>query len=164
MLTGFQKAVAYILRPDVEGGLVEDPQDPGGITNHGISLRSHPDMTADQIRALTPDGAVEIYQREYWVHVHGDELPDPIAFALLDVSVNSGVSEGIKLLQHALGITVDGVMGPQTIRAACAAHPKDIVRDLSDRRLEFMESQPNYAHDGRGWRRRVIQTAIEAFQ
>ena len=159
----FSRAIAYILRPDVEGGISDDPLDPGALTAYGISIRSHPDMTPDEIRALTPTTVAPIYLREFWTPINGDQLPDPTSFALFDLAVNSGVSEAIRLLQHALGVTVDGVMGPQTIRAACVAAPKTLVRDLSELRLALMEAQPNYAHDGRGWRRRVIQTAIEAF-
>jgi lysozyme family protein len=160
----FARAIAYILRPDVEGGLSDDPADPGGLTNLGYSLRAHPEMTADEIRNLTPMTVGPLYLRDYFQPIHGDELPNPISFALFDCAINSGVSEAIKLLQHALSVTVDGVMGPQTIRAACVAPTKTLVRDFSEARLALMESLPNYAHDGRGWRRRVIQTAIEAFQ
>jgi lysozyme family protein len=159
----FARAMAYILRPDVEGGLSDDPLDPGGLTNLGYSIRAHPEMTPAEIRALTPATVGPLYQRDYWTPIHGDELPDPTGFALFDVAVNSGVPEAIKLLQRALNITVDGVMGPQTIRAACVAAPKNLVRDLSDARLDLMEAQPEYSRFGKGWRRRVIQTAIEAF-
>jgi lysozyme family protein len=160
----FARAIAYILRPDVEGGFCDDPQDPGGITNCGISKRSHPDMTVDEIRALTPATAALIYQHEYWSAIHGDDLPDAVGFALLDFAVNSGVSAAIHTLQRVLGATADGVMGSQTVHAAQIMPPKSLVRDLFEQRLTLMEAQPNYAHDGKGWRRRVIQTAIEAFQ
>lgn len=160
----FARAIAYILRPDVEGGLVDDPDDPGGLTNLGYALHEHPEMTADQIRALTPATVAPLYQREYWEPIHGSELPDATAFALFDVAVNSGVTKAIRLLQTALRIPVDGLMGTQTIHAAQIAPPKSLVRDLFEQRLALMEAQPNYAHAGKGWRRRVIQTAIEAFQ
>jgi lysozyme family protein len=160
----FARAIAYILRPDVEGGLCDDPKDPGGLTNCGISQRSHPDMTADQIRALTAATAAPLYQHEYWAAIHGDDLPDAVGFALLDFAVNSGVSGAVHALQRVLGVPADGAMGPQTVRAAQIMPSKRLVRDLCEQRLAFMEAQPNYAHDGKGWRRRVIQTAIEAFQ
>jgi len=157
----FARAVAYILRPDVEGGLIDDPRDPGGLTNYGISQRAYPDV---DIRALTPGLAAAIYERDYWMPIHGNELPDAVGFALLDLAVNSGVGAAIHALQRVLGVPVDGVMGPQTMRAAQTIPSKALVRDLFEQRLALMESLPNYAHDGKGWRRRVIQTAIEAFQ
>jgi lysozyme family protein len=160
----FARAIAYVLRPDVEGRLVDDPDDQGGLTNCGYSLRAHPEMTADEIRALTPATVAPLYQRDYWQPIHGDELPDATAFALFDFAVNSGVPKAIRLLQAALRIPVDGDMGPQTVHAAQIAPPKTLVRDLYEQRLALMKAQPNYAHEARGWRRRVIQTAIEAFQ
>ena len=87
----FARALAYILRPDVEGGLCDDPEDPGGLTNCGYSLRAHPEMTPAEIRALTPTTVAPLYQLDYWVPIHGDELPDALAFAVFDFAVNSGV-------------------------------------------------------------------------
>lgn len=157
----FARAIAYILRPDVEGGLEEDSDDPNGITNFGISQHMYPGL---DVRSLTAADAATIYQRDFWVHIHGDELPDAVSFALLDFAVNSGVSAAIHALQRVLGVAMDGVMGPQTIRAAQVRPPKALVRDLFNQRLALMEAQPTYAHFGEGWRRRVLQTAIEAFQ
>lgn len=160
----FERALAYILRPDVEGGLVDDPEDPGGLTNLGYALHEHPEMTAEEIRALTPTTVAPLYQRDYWNLVHGDELPDSIAFAVFDLAVHSGVSQAIHLLQQALRIPSDGIAGPQTIHAAQIAPPRPLVRDLSNKRLALMEKQPHYQRYAEDWRGRVIQTAIEAFQ
>lgn len=160
----FARAIAYILRPDVEGSYSDDPDDPGGLTNLGYSLRAHPEMTAEEIQALTPATVAPLYQRDYWEPLKADSLPDAVAFALLDFAVNSGVGAAVHALQHVLGLTADGVMGPKTVHAVQVAPPKSLVRDLFEARLALMEAQPNYGHDGKGWRRRVIQTAIEAFQ
>lgn len=160
----FARAITYILRPDVEGKFSDDPEDPGGVTAYGYSLRAHPEMTAEEIRALTPVTVAPLYQHDYWIPLHGDSLPDAVAFALFDFAVNSGVGAAIHALQRALGVPVDGLIGPQTLKAAVTMPPKSLVRDLFEQRLALMEAQPNYAHDGKGWRRRVIQTAIEAFQ
>jgi lysozyme family protein len=160
----FARAVAYILRPDVEGGLCDDPDDLGGLTNCGISIRAHPELTPEQIRALTPTTAALIYQRDYWTPIRGDELPDSVGFAMLDFAVNSGVSTAIHALQECVGISDDGVIGPHTISAIQLVPPKNLVRNLFEARLALMERQPNYWKFGKGWRRRVIQTAIEAFQ
>jgi lysozyme family protein len=157
----FARAVAYVLRPDVEGRLEEDPQDPGGVTHFGISQKAYPKL---DVRALTSEQAEQLYHQDYWLLIQGDQLPDPIGFALFDLAVNSGVTPAIRLLQRVLDVTADGLIGAQTLHVAQTAAAKAVVRDLSEERLALMASQPNYAHDGKGWRRRVIQTAIEAFQ
>ena len=94
------------------------PEDPGGETNYGIAARYHPGV---DIKNLTPDGAVAIYKAEYWPAVRGGELPQAIAWQLLDFSVHSGPGPAIKGLQDALRVTRDGVLGPKTIAAATGA-------------------------------------------
>ena len=59
----FHDCIAHVLA--AEGGLVNDPKDPGGVTKFGISQRSYPAL---DIRALTLDDAKTIYQRDYWAH------------------------------------------------------------------------------------------------
>jgi lysozyme family protein len=160
-IMSFARAIAYIYRPDVEGGLEEDPADPGGTTNRGLSQREYPEL---DVKTLSVEETTDIYHKDFWTPIHGDELPDSIAFALFDFAVNSGVPEAVHALQKALRISVDGIFGAETVHAAQIAPPKNLVRDLFSLRLVLMEKQPDYAHYGEGWRRRVIQTAIEAFQ
>jgi lysozyme family protein len=152
----FQRAVANVLKN--EGGLVDNPNDPGGLTNFGISQRAYPSL---DIRNLTSLQAMALYHKDYWTPIHGDELPDPVSFALLDYAANSGVHGAIAGLQRALGLAPDGVMGPQTI-AACQR--SGVVTALSVQRLYSLTGDANWEDFGKGWATRVIGTAIAAFQ
>lgn len=104
---------AIIIR---EGGLVNDPKDPGGRTFEGISERANPEAwkngppTEAQVR--------EIYKQKYVIGPHFDKITDPhLQGQLVDFGVNSGPAIAIKNLQTILGVKVDGVLGPATLLA-----------------------------------------------
>jgi lysozyme family protein len=142
-----------------EGGLVDDPKDPGGLTNFGISKRQYP---AEDIANLTLDQARSIYKRDYWSAIKGDQLPPPLALCLFDLAVNSGVSAAIRMLQKTLDVPVDGILGPGTLGKALAMDIKTLVVRLQADRLLFLSQLPTFSRFGKGWTRRVISTAIEA--
>ncbi len=115
-----------------EGGFVNDPDDPGGATNFGVTIhtmrRLGLDLTGDgvvdeaDVRALTRDQAVDIFIEHYWRAPGIDRLPEPIQASVFDMQVNAG-SNAVRILQRLLrdmghDLVVDGVIGPQTIRAA----------------------------------------------
>lgn len=143
----------------MEGGLVDNSQDPGGLTQWGISQRAYPHL---DIRNLTQAQAAGIYHDDYWQKIHGDDLPDEVAFALLDYAVNSGVGGAIRGLQRAIGAQVDGAMGAETLRLSRI--PVAVVPALSTERILMLMKLPIWGSFGKGWTHRVIQTAIEAFQ
>lgn len=99
---------------DVEGGLCNDPGDPGGLTNFGIDQRSHPNV---DIRNLTQDGAKAIYLAAYWRPNHCDDIPWPLCLYYFDSCVNEGSGFAAKTLQTAVGVTPDGAIGPNTLKA-----------------------------------------------
>lgn len=109
----FELAIPIVLRH--EGGLIDDPSDPGGITNFGISQRSYPSIN---IRALTVETASAIYKRDWWdAHHYGDIVPQAVGNKILDTAVNLGASRAHKILQEAAGVAVDGILGPATFTA-----------------------------------------------
>jgi lysozyme family protein len=152
----FARAVANVLKN--EGGLVDNPNDPGGLTNFGISQKAYPNLN---IRELTQQQASLLYEANYWAPIHGDELPDPVSFALLDFAVDSGPGTAIKALQTSLRLPADGIIGPQTI-GACGR--PEAVAALSAARIYLLTSLPEWEEFGHGWTMRVIDTAIGAFQ
>lgn len=80
-----------------EGGYVNDPIDPGGETNYGISKRSYPNV---DIKSLTRQAAQEIYQRDYWNVIKGDTLEPSLGCAALDTAINIGVSRALQFLNQ----------------------------------------------------------------
>lgn len=84
-MADFQLAVALVLKH--EGGYVNDPADPGGETNFGISKRSYPNV---DIKALTAEAASTIYERDYWKPYMAACSDQHLANALLDTAVNQG--------------------------------------------------------------------------
>lgn len=156
----FARAVAFVLAR--EAGLVDDPQDPGGLSNHGIALRRHPELTADDIRNMTPARAAEIYHgQQYWGAIHGDELPDALQLPMLDTAVVEGPGTAIKCLQRALGLTDDGVIGPVTLKTARVLVGKTLLEKFGAERIVEMSQCVNWPHDRRGWARRVIASCVE---
>ena len=135
-----------------EGGYVNDPQDPGGETNFGISKRAYP---TEDIKNMTPERAKFLYKRDYWDRVRADELPAEIRFDLFDVAVNGGVARAIKLLQGAVDETQDGILGPKTLAAAIAMEPFRLVARYNGWRLDYLNDLPTWLRFGKGWAQRV---------
>lgn len=137
-----------------EGRYVNDPTDPGGETNWGISKRSYPAL---DIKALTRDDAKAIYARDFWQPLHASELYDGVAYQLFDFAVNSGIQTAIRAYQRALGVADDGWWGPVSRVAAHHVSETDQLMRLNAERLDFMTRLINWPHHGRGWARRIAQ-------
>lgn len=118
-----------------EGGYVNDPDDPGGATNHGVTIHTMKrlglDLTKDgritpeDVRRLTREQAVRIFIDHYYKRPRINELPEVIRASVFDMYVNAG-SHAVKILQRLLTdmrlpCAVDGVLGPQTIALASKA-------------------------------------------
>lgn len=148
----FEDAIARVLGH--EGKYSNNPADPGGETNWGISKRSYPDV---DIKSLTREKAIEIYRRDFWDRVHADELFDGVAYQALDFSVNSGIETAVRYLQRALGVADDGHWGPVTKAAAAAMSESDQIMRLIAERQDFQTRLSTWATFGRGWARRNAQ-------
>lgn len=151
-MSNFDKCIARLLQ--TEGGYVNDPQDPGGETNFGISKRSYPNV---DIKSLTWEKAAAIYKRDYWDPLDLDRAPDGIGYQLLSFSVNSGVGTAIRALQRAVGVADDGAIGPQTRAAIARMQDHDIIMRLVAERIIFMSNCHNWERDGKGWMRRLAR-------
>ncbi len=135
-----------------EGGYVNDPKDPGGETNWGISKRSYPQV---DIKNLTRAGAAAIYLRDFWNRINADTLHDGVAWQAFDFAVNSGIETAVRALQRALGVADDGHWGPRSVAAAKAMSESDQIMLLLAERLEYMTKLKNWPDASRGWTRRI---------
>ena len=140
-----------------EGGYVNNPNDPGGETKYGISKRSYPD---EDIAGMTLERAKEIYKRDYWDKVRGDELPGPVDFLTFDAAVNSGVGSAARWLQQAVGVADDGKVGPLTLAAVYGQSRHLTAARMSALRLRFMTKLSTWRHFGRGWARRIADNLL----
>lgn len=177
--------VAKIAREIVarEGGYVNDPDDPGGATKHGVTIHTLRqlglDLTGDgavdrrDVKALDRAQAEEIFLREYFRRPRLHLLPEPLQASVFDMHVNAGAN-AVRILQELLcemgyDLRVDGAMGPQTAKAAQAAgqvnmealvNAYGIARrnyyfDLADRRPRSRKYARTRAGGKGGWIRRA---------
>ena len=158
----FDAAVALVLQH--EGGLVDDPGDPGGLTNWGWALHENPDLTADQIRAMTRDEAIARYKARFWDRIQGDTLPPAVAFQLFDFAVNAGVGTAIRKAQAVAGVADDGNWGPLTQAAVAAMDPAVFVARFAAAKIRFYTKLANWPDSGKGWMNRVAEDIEEGFQ
>ena len=174
-----------------EGGYVDDPDDPGGATNHGVTIhtlrRLGLDLTrdgvvdADDVRKLSRDEAEEIFLRDYFYGPRLDLLPVPLQAVVFDMQVNAG-RQAVRLLQRLLrdmgyDLAIDGAMGPQTARAAHAAAAvnetalvdaygiarRNYYFDLADRRPAMRKYARSKNGGKGGWIKRAESFVSAAF-
>ena len=150
-----------------EGGFVNHPQDPGGMTNLGVTKKVYDawighESTEAEMRALTPADVGPIYKKNYWDKVRGDDLPAGVDWAAFDWAVNSGAGRPAKAIQRIVGATQDGAIGPKTLQAVMDVEPEKIVEGVYDIRQKFYESLKTFDTFGRGWTRRNQETLDQA--
>lgn len=181
----FERAVEMVLRH--EGGYIKDPNDPGGATNYGISLRflsklgvidpadgylvgdvdRDGDIDIHDIILMTREDAIAIYRSQWWDRYGYARIEyEPLATKLLDLSVNMGPAAAHRLLQRSVNVTlgrrlvVDGILGPKSIACInCVADPEALLRAFLDRAEGFYRSlnQPRYL---KGWLNRLYDDAL----
>lgn len=153
-----------------EGVLSMDRNDPGNWTGgavgrgelrgtkYGISAAAYPSL---DIPALTIEECKFIYKRDYWLAAKCDKLSPAVGVVVFDAAVNQGVKRAIQMLQSSIGVTVDGVIGPQTIARANLA-PRTAVVAFTTERILHYASLPAWKTYGKGWTARAIRSAIGA--
>jgi lysozyme family protein len=162
----FPAALANVLAH--EGGRIDDPQDPGGRTNRGVTQRVYDDWRAASglpkrdVWDMDPPETEAIYRQLYWHPIRGDDLPPGVDYAVFDFAVNSGVKRAARFLQNAAGVVADGVIGPQTLNAVRGIPPMLLIRAVCDARLDFLRHLETFDRFGRGWTARVKEVQAQA--
>lgn len=165
MRHNFAEALQHVLKD--EGGFVNHPDDPGGMTNLGCTKAvweewcGHP-VDEKVMRNLKPTDVAPLYKRKYWDKVQGDELPSGVDYAVFDAAILSGPGRAAKWLQACVGAEPDGAIGPKTLAAVRAADAKELIEDYSKRRLSFLMDLKHWPTFGKGWSRRVADVAESA--
>ena len=160
MKENFERALAAVLKS--EGGFVNNPKDPGGMTNLGVTIKTWEsfvgrNVTEKEMRNLTPEMVGKMYQQKYWNAVKADDLPEGVDYLAFDFAVNAGPGRAAKLLQQAVGVTADGAIGPATLKAVAAMQPADLIEKYSAAKESFYRSLPTFETFGKGWLRRVAE-------
>jgi lysozyme family protein len=164
----FDPCLTFVL--SAEGGYVDDPLDPGGATNLGITLRvlsewRHTAVTKDDVRNLTDEEAGAIYRARYWNVVRGDDLPAGIDLMVFDAGVNLGTGRSARMLQAAVGVAQDGAMGPATLGAVQGQQDTPgLISKLADAREAYYHSLSTFPRFGTGWTTRVNRAKERALQ
>jgi lysozyme family protein len=173
--TKFLTAVARVLRH--EGGYVNDPNDPGGVTNFGISLRwastLHPEMKdfteldvdgdgiiePEEIKNMSKDDAIALYYDYWWSAPSNNygSINDPmLAGKVFDIAVNVGNLRANKRLQTVASIIpIDGIIGPHSLNVINTANPQILINKFIDSMIAYYESIPNNSRYIKGWIARV---------
>lgn len=174
----FLRAAEVVL--GVEGGYVDDPQDRGGPTNWGVSLRAllglpaeerrvfdidrDGDLDREDVRAMPREAALDLYRRRYWDAIRCGEMPGPVALLAFDCAVNQGPATAATLLQAAARVRMDGRIGPLTLAALRRRDSYEMAADYAgDRALHYVGCR-DFARFGRGWLDRLALVTIRAGQ
>ena len=161
MKENYESALAHVLKS--EGLWSDNPQDPGGATMKGITLsvyrewKRNPHISKEELRVIPDEEVYNLYKELYWNNVQGDYLPAGVDYAVFDSAVNMGVGRAAKLIQEAVGVTADGVLGPASVSAIQKTDPKELIEKFSALKESFYRSLKTFPTFGKGWLNRVAE-------
>jgi lysozyme family protein len=152
-----------------EGGYVNHPKDPGGETNLGVTKRVYEEHGGTKdMKDLTVEDVSPIYKKSYWDRVKGDQLPAGLDLCVFDFGVNAGTGRTAKYLQRLVGTTVDGGIGPNTLKCVDAYVEEvgldNAIKNFQEARQGYYEKLSTFETFGRGWTRRVNETTDSALK
>lgn len=161
-------AKAELLKPFIlrwEGGFVDDPLDRGGATNKGITIGTFrnfygKDATVEQLKNITDEQWLHIFKSGYWDKWKADDIENQsIANIVVDWAWGSGAATSIKQVQKILGVSVDGIVGDDTLTAINIAGQRSLFVKIHNKRIEFVENivkrDPSQARFLKGWKNRI---------
>jgi len=167
----FPACLAILLSPADEGGFANDPQDPGGATNHGVTIGEwshyvgHP-VTVQDIKNLTPAMVAPLYRTDFWSALACDKMPAALALCVFDFGVNAGPHEAAVALQHIVGAMADGRIGNTTLKDiqqyAAAFGLNSLIDKYQAARAAFYHTRPGFPRFGGDWERRTAMITAAA--
>lgn len=141
-----------------EGGYVNDPRDPGGETNWGVTKRTAmANGYTGNMKTMTRQQAYEIYHRAFWLRYNCEQMPDAVAYQFFDAAVNHGFGNASRMLQRAVSVLDDGIIGKYSLEAINRNPISDTLMVLNGERLNFYTRLKNFDRFGKGWVNRVAQ-------
>lgn len=172
-MADFQRFFPTLLQH--EGGFVDDPVDPGGATNKGITFGTFKECaqrllgiapTLAALKSLSDTQAAAIYKALYWDRIRGDDITlQPLAEIVFDFQVNAGATSA-KLLQQVLNdlgarpaLTVDGAIGSGSLVALQASDQRAVYMRFKQKRADYYRElvvrRPALQKFLKGWLNRV---------
>ncbi len=153
-----------------EGGFVNDPADPGGATNRGVTLATWKstgydkdgdgDIDVADLKLITAEDAVRrVMKPHYWDRWQADRIrSQSIANIVVDWVWASG-RPGITEVQKILGVKADGIAGAKTLEALNGHDPRSLFERIKQARILFIEGlvkrRPSLGKFRKGWLRRL---------
>ena len=168
-MSNFNKCLEIVLHH--EGGYVNHPKDPGGMTNMGVTKRVYEEwvgysVSENTMQNLKEEDVAPIYKKNYWDRVKGDELPTGLDLCVFDFGVNAGTGRAAKYLQRLIGTTADGGIGPNTLNAldeyVSLIGLEETIEKYQEARQGYYEGLSTFETFGKGWTRRVNETTETA--
>lgn len=160
-----------------EGGFVNNPNDPGGATNFGVSLRwlvsqglltqlehDEGDVTQDAVTAvkLMTEAEAQAFYVKYWWDANGyaNVVSQALATKLVDTAINMGSVRANNFAQEIVGITpTTGHFGPKTTAAVNAFPQTQFILAYQNKMADFYRSlvaaNPKRAEFLAGWLNRA---------
>ena len=165
MQGNFKECLDLVLKS--EGGFVNHPSDPGGMTNLGVTKRVWQEYTgheADEkeMRSLTPEKVAPLYEQKYWRPCYGEVLPRGLDFVVFSMGVNAGPGRSVKLLQQSIGCVPDGIIGPRTRELISNSNTATLIAKFSETRREYYRALKTFPTFGKGWLNRVDHEEAQA--
>ena len=165
MINNWESSLEKILHH--EGGYVNHPKDPGGETNLGVTKRVYEEWGGTKaMKDLLVEDVNPIYKKNYWDKCKCDDLPNGLDLCVFDFGVNAGPGRAAKFLQRMIGTTVDGGIGPNTLKAVETYVEENgletAIENYQSARQSYYEGLSTFDTFGRGWTRRVEETTASA--
>lgn len=163
----FESCVNIVLQK--EGGFINHSADPGGATNYGITIKvlseyRKTEVSVEDVQRLSIGEAKQIYFKNYWKPIQGDQLPIGVNLSVFDFAVNAGVSRAAKTLQKIVNVQQDGIIGLVTLKAVQTFDVEDMIERLADERVLFYKSLKTFSVFGKGWLRRTDLIKIASLE